>query len=66
VKVGDGDEKSLTMAPQFYIFWAVSVPVTLLVLITWVWWSQRVEIAKFIGDWRESRKQKSVDGGIEA
>jgi hypothetical protein len=62
VKVGEGDEKSLNMAPQFYIFWAVSVPVTLLVLIIWVWWSQRVEIAKFIADWRESRKQKSADG----
>lgn len=62
MKVGDGDEKSLTMAPQFYIFWAVSVPVTLLVLIIWILWSQRVEIAKFIGDWQEYKKQKADDG----
>lgn len=50
------------MAPQFYIFWAVSVPVTLLVLVLWILWSQRVEIAKFIDDWQESKRQKSADG----
>jgi hypothetical protein len=62
VKISDGDDRSLTMVPQFYIFWAVSVPVTLLVLILWILWSQRVEVAKFISDWQESSRQKSDDG----
>ena len=65
MEAGDGDDKSLTMTPQFYIFWAVSVPVTILVLIMWIVWSQRVEIAKFIGERRQSEEQKS-DGGTAA
>ena len=62
MKIGDGDEKSLTMAPQFYIFWAVSVPVTVLVLIMWILWLQRVEIAKFIGVRWRWKVQKPEDG----
>jgi hypothetical protein len=43
------------MAPQFYIFWAVSAPVTILVLIVWSLWLQRAEIAKFFERRREKR-----------
>lgn len=53
------------MAPQFYIFWAVSVPVTILVLIMWIVWSQRVEIAKFVAERRKVEEKKS-DGIKEA
>jgi hypothetical protein len=59
VKIGDGDGKSLIMAPQFYVFWAVSVPVTLLVLVMWILWSQREEIATFVAGWWPSKKQNS-------
>lgn len=52
------DEKRLVMAPQFYVFWAVSAPVTILVLITWILWLQRAEIAKLI---EKRRERKVVD-----
>lgn len=56
------DEKSLVMAPQFYIFWAVAAPVTILVVITWIVWLQRAEIAKFLERPRALVNQKTREG----
>lgn len=36
------------MAPQFYVFWAVSAPVTVVVVILWIAWLQRAEIARIV------------------
>ncbi|KAI1667980.1 hypothetical protein Ptr902_09901 [Pyrenophora tritici-repentis] len=44
----DADKTRLVMAPQFYVFWAVSAPVTIAVVIAWIMWLQRAEIARFI------------------
>ncbi|EFQ89187.1 hypothetical protein PTT_14651 [Pyrenophora teres f. teres 0-1] len=44
----DADKTRLVMAPQFYVFWAVSAPVTIAVIIAWIMWLQRAEIARFI------------------
>ncbi|RYN25189.1 hypothetical protein AA0114_g12719 [Alternaria tenuissima] len=44
----DADEKRLIMAPQFRIFWVISAPVTVAVVIFWIAWLQRAEIARFV------------------
>jgi hypothetical protein len=44
------------MAPQFHIFWAVSAPVTILVLVVWIVWLQRVEIANFLARRRKDAR----------
>jgi hypothetical protein len=47
------------MAPQFHIFWAVSAPVTILVLVVWIVWLQRVDIANFL-----ARRRKDANRSV--
>jgi hypothetical protein len=38
---GDGTNGTLILSPDFWIFWAVSVPLTAITLVSWWWWHQR-------------------------
>jgi len=58
VKLDDND-RSFIMAPQSYLFWAVSAPVTILILITWIMWLQRTEIANYLERRRNLAEQKA-------
>lgn len=55
----DADDRHLVMAPQFYLFWAVSAPVTILVVLMWVVWLQRTEIANYLEQRRKLADRKA-------
>jgi membrane protein implicated in regulation of membrane protease activity len=36
-----GTSEMLIVSPDFWIFWAVSAPLTVITLALWWWWNQR-------------------------
>lgn len=56
-KISDDDDKLRLITGQFWIFWAVAGPITLVVLITWACWIQRVEVQKGLATKIEQLKQ---------
>ncbi|GAB1310630.1 Magnesium transport protein CorA [Madurella fahalii] len=49
-RISDTDGVELTH--QFWVFWAVAAPMTAFVLILWMCWIQRSELAKIVTDWK--------------
>jgi hypothetical protein len=59
------DGSGWRMAGQFWILWVVAAPVTLLVLITWFCWIQRVQVRKRMEMWLRRERWKGVERGKE-
>jgi hypothetical protein len=38
---GEGTNGTLILSQDFWIFWAVSVPLTVITLASWWWWNRR-------------------------
>lgn len=38
---GSGTTSSLTVSPSMWIYWAITVPLTVLTFVIWVFWSKR-------------------------
>ncbi|RPA77292.1 hypothetical protein BJ508DRAFT_330283 [Ascobolus immersus RN42] len=60
---GGGTLKNVGLTKLFPVFWAVSVPITLLVAISWILWSGR-RTKKYEGLAREGSPVNSSRGGI--
>jgi len=50
------DGNHIRMSSQFWVFWAIATPITVVVLVTWLIWIQRVEFAKRVKDAVSKRK----------
>jgi hypothetical protein len=59
------DGSGWRMAGQFWTLWVVAAPVTLLVLITWFCWIQRVQVRKRMEIWLRRERWKGVERGKE-
>ena len=51
---------TIEMTGQFWIFWAIAGPTTLIVVVTWILWIQRSEVARLLKRWN-SRKLKDEE-----
>lgn len=54
------DGSGLFVSDKFWIFWVVSLPITFVVVMIWVAWTQRKEIAEYVADWRRRRHENAV------
>ncbi len=48
----------LLVSSQFWIFWSVTIPLTVVVLITYTFWAQRAEVRDWYADKRRRKYQK--------
>ncbi|KAK4462946.1 hypothetical protein QBC42DRAFT_72965 [Cladorrhinum samala] len=56
-KISDDDDTLRIITGQFWKFWAVAGPITLVVLIAWVCWIQRIYVRKALATKMEQLKQ---------
>jgi hypothetical protein len=54
--------QQLQVSSQFWIFWAVALPLTALVIIIWILWTQRKEVLKL---WRLVKRRGRDKGEDE-
>jgi hypothetical protein len=54
------DDSHMSVSSQFSVFWAVAGPITVLVLLAWLLWLQRVEVMKKLQEFLTYRKTRSV------
>jgi hypothetical protein len=54
------DGSGLLVSDKFWIFWVVSLPITFVVVVIWVAWTQRKEIVEYVADWRRRRHENAV------
>ncbi|KAK4456470.1 hypothetical protein QBC42DRAFT_281220 [Cladorrhinum samala] len=59
-KISDDDDKLRLITGQFWKFWAVAGPITLVVLITWATWIQRIQVREFLATKTERLRQLEV------
>jgi hypothetical protein len=54
------DGSGLFVSDKFWVFWVVSLPITFVVVMIWVAWTQRTEIVGYVTDWRRRRHENAV------
>jgi hypothetical protein len=52
----------LLVSSQFWIFWAVSIPLTGVVIVTYTLWVQRAEVRAWYARERDLEKGEKSDG----
>ena len=52
----DSQTSRLLVSADFWTFWAISIPLTVLVLLTWALWVQRTKV-KNLWNWRKQRRE---------
>lgn len=50
-------ESGQSISDQFWVYWAVTLPLTVVVIIIWIIWSYRTELAR----WMRGSKSRHAD-----
>lgn len=58
----DSQSFQLRVSSDFWIFWAIAIPLTALVILTWVLWIQRTEVSNLWNrlkeSWQSARRER--------
>jgi Mg2+ and Co2+ transporter CorA len=52
--------RHIVVSSQFWVFWAISIPITLMVLVTYIFWVEREWLSRLLGF---RRKELDEEGG---
>ncbi|KAH8432730.1 uncharacterized protein LDX57_010358 [Aspergillus melleus] len=52
-----GDDSDWKTASTFWMYWAVTIPLTLATVVIWALWHWRVLLKEYWGRWREKRRE---------
>ncbi|KAK1148192.1 hypothetical protein N8T08_010837 [Aspergillus melleus] len=59
-----GDDSDWKTASTFWMYWAVTIPLTLVTVVIWALWHWRVLLKEYWGGWQEKRRKCKRGGEV--